>query len=95
MYWRIREHIALFRKRGHGEPNTMSELKDFLSTTMPNDIFVLGHSLGRVDKDYFKFINNRFPKARWWISYHEDEFKMITAFNNLELDISEVSFFSL
>ncbi|CAI2582240.1 hypothetical protein HW41_04180 [Apilactobacillus kunkeei] len=50
-----------------------SEIYDmnlFLKSDKIQNIYVLGHSLGEVDKDYFEELDKKYPKAKWNVSYH-------------------------
>lgn len=44
----------------------------FLKSSKIQNIYVLGHSLGKVDKDYFEELDKKYPNAEWHISYHSD-----------------------
>lgn len=48
------------------------------------NVFVLGHSLGRVDKDYF---NKKLPKANWIVSFYKSP-------NGVKENAAKLSFYS-
>lgn len=48
----------------------------FLKLNWIDEIFVLGHSLGEVDRLYFEKISELLPNAEWSVSYHKDEEKV-------------------
>ncbi len=51
---------------------TFDKLNNFLNNCKEFDeIVVLGHSIGKSDYPYFKYLNSKYPKTKWLISYHE------------------------
>ena len=52
----------------------------FLSDKDINEVWVFGTSIGDVDIPYFSYIKEKYPLAKWWISYYgEKEFSRISA----------------
>lgn len=46
------------------------KLVKYLDDVVIDKVYVLGHSLADVDKNYFKYINEKYPLAKWYISYY-------------------------
>ncbi|MCH3968623.1 MAG: bacteriophage abortive infection AbiH family protein [Atopobiaceae bacterium] len=73
----------------------VNKLVDFINV-IPGDvstIYVLGHSLGSVDGEYFEQIDKRCPRAKWVISYRckKDRLTLKKAANSL-LGNSSITF---
>ena len=90
--YNIIEHIRHFRKTVDAVHAPDSVLKAFLQPLSIDNIIVIGHSLGVMDQDYFKKINESFPEAKWHISYHEDN-QCISSVERIGLNPSNVSYF--
>ncbi len=90
--YNIFEHIRHFRKTVDAVHAPDSVLKAFLQPLSIDNIVVIGHSLGVMDQDYFKKINESFPEAKWHISYHEDN-QCISSVERIGLNPSNVSYF--
>ncbi|MGQ4568695.1 AbiH family protein [Dermabacteraceae bacterium P9123] len=61
---------------GYAKGLKVSLLYDFLESLGSLDvdrIFVMGHSLGDVDKEYFQLVSEKFPNALWTVSYYKSE----------------------
>lgn len=101
----IIEHIRHFRKTVDAVHAPDSVLEAFLQPLSIDNIdnidniVVIGHSLGVMDQDYFKKINEFFPEAKWHISYHEDNQcissieRSISSVERIGLNPSNVSYF--
>lgn len=90
--YNIIEHIRHFRKTVDAVHAPDSVLEAFLQPLSIDNIVVIGHSLGVMDQDYFKEINKSFPKAKWHISYHENN-QCISSVERIGLNPSNVSYF--
>lgn len=88
----IIEHIRHFRKPVDVAHAPDRALEAFLQPLSIDNIVVVGHSLGVMDQDYFKKINESFPKAKWHISYHENN-QCISSVERIGLNPSHVSYF--
>lgn len=55
------------------KPSMVETLSDFLAGEQIDEIVIVGHSMGSCDSDYFVFLNQRYPSAKWLISYHSDK----------------------
>lgn len=51
----------------------MDNLEEFLSDKDINEIWVFGTSFGDVDIPYYRYIKSKYPHAKWYISYYEEE----------------------
>ncbi len=90
--YNIIEHIRHFRKPVDVAHAPDGVLTAFLHHLSIDNIVVVGHSLGVMDQDYFKKINESFPKAKWHISYHENN-QCISSVERIGLNPSNVSYF--
>lgn len=90
--YNIIEHIRHFRKTVDAVHAPDSVLEAFLQPLSIDNIVVIGHSLGVMDQDYFKKINEFFPEAKWHISYHKDN-QCISSVERIGLNPSNVSYF--
>lgn len=90
--YNIIEHIRHFRKTVDAVHAPDSVLEAFLQPLSIDNIVVIGHSLGVMDQDYFKKINESFPEAKWHISYHKDN-QCISSVERIGLNPSNVSYF--
>lgn len=75
------------------------DLRTKLDTNAPNveEIWIWGFSFGQVDKPYIKFLRERYPNAKWKISYyniHEKNTRREFA-DEIGLSEKEVEYFEL
>ena len=61
IYKNPKQNIKQLKKYTHNKNINMSKI---------DTIYVLGHSFGMVDFEYFKFFAETFPNVKWKISYH-------------------------
>lgn len=61
--------------------NTFESLKNF------KDIYVLGHSLNQIDVPYFREIHNRSKKAKWNVTFYQDNEKESHLYTLLQMGI--------
>jgi len=72
---------------------TFDNLNDFLEKCKEFDeIVVLGHSIGRSDYPYFEYLDKKYPKAKWLISYHDQNDKEKLTLNLSECNIKKYKF---
>ena len=76
----------------------MQKMNDFLNEKIgtiegETDFVVLGHSLGLVDKPYFKTLFEKYPTAKWRIGYFEDSDYIRKRYSCHEIGIKEPLFF--
>ena len=68
------EHLIREERKSLKKDVQIKRLKQDIDNKLGMDnidnIIVIGHSMAKVDYDYFKFINGRFPEAHWTIYYH-------------------------
>lgn len=91
-HYRSRAYEAVKRRLGEFEKTYQHDvLNDFVHRipSAPNRIVVFGHSLGSVDRPYFKSLARQFPDAQWTMCAHrEGAFEVVSAaFDAYGLDV--------
>lgn len=91
-HYRSKAYGAIKRRLAEFEKVYQHEALDGFTHRIPHApdrIVVIGHSLGRVDKPYFRSLVKRFPQARWTVHAHAESAldTMRAATNAYELGI--------
>lgn len=71
-YIRTAYENLLNKVRGFNKPILISDLQEFISDFSISQIYVIGHSC-KIDFEYFKYLNEKYPTAEWIFMYHTDE----------------------
>lgn len=66
----IIQFLKDLRKKTEELVNTISDWLQ--NVTQIDEIYILGHSLSPIDALYFKNIYEKYPKAKWYVSYREE-----------------------
>lgn len=71
-YTRTAYENLLDKVRGFNKSILISDLQKFLGDFSIRQIHVIGHSY-KIDFEYFKYLNEKYPIAEWTFMYHTDE----------------------
>lgn len=73
----IKNYLTLIHKKPQEKIKKLNKYLKNHQIDLKNikTIYVLGHSFGKTDFEYFKFLAKTYPHANWQISYHTDKDK--------------------